>query len=231
MRSALLYYLSFVSTTSSSNTTGDSGAFVGDLLVFAGLVIALAVYLLQRATAAEQVRQSALAILQSAKNGIDKWGGRHFAADYTKDEAAERTKLDYDQIMAHGYYQNFVVPTEPLVVVLQQSDVGSHIKTPTIEAINVALWHMNQFNQIVQQQTDFNARHSADVMGDEISDSRRVAIATAARRISRDIHAVIIGDGSWYRELIAELERNLRGLESRGKCRVWELWTKPLTGY
>ena len=53
---------------------------------------------------------------------------------------------------------------------------------------------MTQFNQIVQQQTDFYARHFSEILDKSVGGSHREAMATAAREMSLIIHGKIIGD-------------------------------------
>ena len=211
-------------------TAGDWIALGGDLLVTAGLVVTLIVYLLQRATSAELLRRSALAILHGAKNGIDPWGQLHFTTDYSGRIGQERAIQDYDAVMQHGYVQNFRVPAEPLAIVLQQRDEGRFIARATIETVSLALWRIGQFNQLVEQQTQFNAQHAADIAGSEISETRRLAIAEAARRISLQIHQQAIGDSSWYAGLMDALDRNIIGLGEIGRRRWWQLSEPALPG-
>jgi hypothetical protein len=53
-----------------------------------------------------------------------------------------------------SFQENFRVPTDPLVSLIMQPGEGRFVSRSTIEAANIALWRMGQFNQIVQEQTD-----------------------------------------------------------------------------
>jgi len=211
-------------------TTGDWIAVSGDAAVVIGLLLTLVVFLLQRASSAKLLRQLALAILGAAKDGIAPWGPLHFGTDYSI-WGEERVQLDFDAVMNHDYMQNFCAPTQPLISVINQPDEGRYIARQTIEAINIALWKIGQFNQIVQQQTDFNAQHAVDIRGDDIATRQRHTIAEAAKRISVHIHMVVIGDGRWYEALMQALDENIEALHALGKCRWWTLRWRSLPGY
>lgn len=210
--------------------SGTDWTFIGDLLVFVGLFVTLAVYLGQRASSSELLRQSALAIVTGAREGIDFWGRSHFGESWTGNRAFTRAREDYDRVMNHEYGQIWRVPAEPLFTILQQQDEGRFITGDTIRAVNNALWRIGQYNQIVQQQTDFNAQHAAEITGNEISSDRRAAIAASAERISRHIHSDIIGDASWFSGLLTALDLNISQLNTLGPARWWQLRPRRLPG-
>ena len=209
--------------SSAGITAADWIAIVGDLSVTVGLAVTLFVYIRQRAESFELIRQSAIATLRGVRNGIAPWGPAHFSTDYSGQVGLNRARLDHDQIMQHGYMQNYLVPTEPLVAIIEQRDEGRFIDVATIEAVNVALWRIGQFNQLVQQQTDFNARHAAAISGSEISQQERQAIALASERISVEIHGIAIGDSRWFATLMSRLNENASAVEAIGRRRWWRV--------
>lgn len=82
---------------------------------------------------------------------------------------------------------------------------------------------MTVFNQLVQQQTDFNVRHAVEVKRAQHDDEWKLAIALTARRISENIHGAAIGDAGWYTELMEALDANITTLKK-------ELGADPGTG-
>jgi hypothetical protein len=219
-----------IQSTQSGMSTGDWIAVGGDILVLVGLLLTLVVFLMQRASSAELLRQSALAVLNATRTGIGAWGPLHFGTDYSGAFGDSRAHEDYDHVINHRYQQNFRVPTEPLATVLVRQNEGRFISAATISAVSVALWRIGQFNQSVQQQADFNARHLADIIDDSIHALRRQAIARSAETISRMIHVTAIGDGGWYSDLVAALDKNIADLSGIGRCRWWQLRTSHLPG-
>jgi hypothetical protein len=198
----------------------DGWAFWGALVVLVSVGVAIIIYWRQRLVSKRRV----LATLRAVRDGMIKWkaergwGDRHFGTAYSEPEAETRARQDFDAIMEKTYAQNFRVPTEPLAALIQRPD--ALITSGTVEAVNIALWRIGVFNQLVQQQTDFNARHLAEIIHSNLPDERRRDLAEAARRISVMLHRDAIGDASWYQDLKAALTANIETLESR-----W--WTKP----
>ena len=204
-------------------TTGDWLALGGDLLVTISLVVTLFVFLAQKASDAESLRQSALAVLEGAREGIDEWAGRHFGIDYSGEKGDHRAANDYDMVIGRNYQQYFPVPPEPLVNIIEQPDEGRYIAVATIKAVNVALWRVSHFNMAVNQNANFVARHASEILGDSTSPEQREAIAWRARSISKGIFKGAIGDGKWYSDLIAALDMNIKALEALGRRRWWQL--------
>ena len=134
-----------------------------------------------------------------------------------------RAQQDDDSVMGGSHCQNFRVPTEPIASLIQQSGEGWLISGETIAAANIALWKIGIFNQLVQQQTDFNAFHLAEFSHVNLDLTRRNALAQAAWRLSVTIHQYGIGDASWYRRLMTALDHNVEALEKR-KLRKW--WSR-----
>jgi hypothetical protein len=131
--------------------------------------------------------------------------------------------------MDGSYYQNFRVPTEPVVSVIEQADKG-WIHRKTIEAANLALWRLGIFNQLVQQQTDFNAAHLSEFGDPSTTSAHRNTLANAAKKVSNMIHGDAIGDTRWYPNLITEIDRNIQALEQRKK-RWWSRRGFPTEGH
>jgi hypothetical protein len=201
-------------------TPGDWIAFGGDLLVLAGLGLTYVVYRRQRFDSNAQQVRSAIAVLRAVREGMSPWGDMHFGGKgYTADSANVRAQDDYRAVKAGGYGQNFRVPTEPLTTLIQQPGEGAFIRRETIAAANIALWRLGVFNQLVQQQTDFNALYLSQ--GQALSDEQREALADAARNISVMIHRDAIGDASWYRGLMKAIEENIADLERRLERKWW----------
>lgn len=192
------------------------------------MVAALLLYVAQRAEARRRDIDAALAMLEALRDGIPTWGGGYFenTFDVSIPGEAQRLKEDtqeaFDAVMTHaGFQQVFPVPTEPLVALVQQPGLGGLIQKETIEAVNFALWQVGVFNLHVQLQADFNARHGADLWDASLPESRTVALANAARNISRRLHERGIGDARWYKDLKAALDANIDWLHDRRSERWW----------
>ena len=70
---------------------------------------------------------------------------------------------------------------------------------------------MTAFNQLVQQQTDFNLLHAAELptlQGDQLEH-----LAAAAMRISEHIHGAI-DDADWYHSLKTAIDHNIAELNT-----------------
>jgi hypothetical protein len=193
-------------------TNGDWIASAGDLLVLVGLGLTYVVYRRQSFDSYTRQVRSAVAVLRAVRNGVSLWGDQHFGGDgYTAETAWKRAQDDYVAVKAGTYSQNFRVPVEPIVALIQQPGEGRFINRATIEAANIALWRLGSFNQLVQQQTDFNALYLSQ--GQALGDEQREELAKAARQISMMIHESAIGDAQWYRNLMRVIETNIHDLE------------------
>ena len=200
----------------------DWAAFGGDVLVFVGLGVTYGVYRNQAFNSVMQRVDSTLAILLAVRNGVTPWGDLYFAGGYDNDSAARRAEQDHAAVMAHGYAQVYRVPAEALYELVQgSSDGGPLVSRKTIEAANVALWSIGVFNQLVQQQSDFNAVHQADISDESLSPTCREALAKAAEKMSVFIHLRGIGDVTWYAELKTAIDENIRQLETTKSKRWW----------
>lgn len=198
---------------------GDWIALGGDALVAIGLSLTYVIYRRQLFDSEMQDLNSTVAALNAVRTGIaSTWGETYFGGGGYDDAAAgERANFAHKAIMDGSYAQIFRVPIEPLVSLIRQPGEGRLVSGATIEAANVALWKIGVFNQLVQQQADFNALHLACVPTEGLKDEGRQQLAQAALKISFMIHASGIGDSRWYRQLIDALDGNVRELEERKK--------------
>jgi hypothetical protein len=115
--------------------------------------------------------------------------------------------------MHQSYGQVHRVPIEPLTALIEQPGVANLIRKETVESVNFALWRIGVFNQFVQQQTDFNTLHLAEIGDPRTPHARRVVLAESARAISKSLHGDGIGDAGWYQTLKDELGKNITELE------------------
>jgi hypothetical protein len=200
-----------------SMTLNDLLVLGGDLLVVVAIAVAVAIYSHQKSDSAKRDLQSTLADLQAIRGGVTKWGDLYFSTDYSGEGVTEaRAQLDYAAVMGRASPgQIFRVPTEPLVSLIQRSDTSPLISPDTMQAVNDALWCLGKFNQLVDQQTAFNTRHLHEFADPELPETRRLALAEAARWISVMIHGWTIGNANWYRDLVSALEANIEDLKSR----------------
>jgi hypothetical protein len=205
-------------------TLGDVAVVCGDGLVIVGFGLTYVVYRRQRFDSEEREVVSTLALLHAVRDGMSTWGDLHFGGTgYNEETARTRAQLDHDAVIHGSHSQNFRVPTEPITSLIEQSETGWLISGETIAAANVALWKVGIFNQLVQEQTDFNVLHLAEFSDMNIDTSQRHQLAEAAWKLSMSIHQHGIGDASWYRDLMGALDRNIETLEGR-RVRKW--WSR-----
>lgn len=208
-------------------TLNDLLVLGGDLLVAAGIIVAAAVYRHQKSDSASRDLRSTLADLQAIRAGVTNWGDLYFTTDYSAEGVTEaRAQLDYAAVMELASPgQIFRVPTDPLVSLIQRSETSPLISQATMQAVNDALWCLGKFNQLVEQQSAFNARHFHEFADPELPQTKRQALAEAARWISIMIHGWTIGNASWYQDLVNALDANIAGLQAR-----LEVHTPPNAG-
>jgi len=181
-----------------------------DGLVVLGFGVVWLFYRKQKRDSKRQMQKAALDHLRGVKAALDAWYDDFFSASYAGSVAGERAHGDYLKIMKFGVYvQNYRVPIEPVSSLIQPTGGTWSFSPETVRAANVALFRMTFFNQLVQQQTDFNRQHAADLRR---FNERRTPIAQAAERISEHIHAVI-DNAKWYKELDDALATNIQQLE------------------
>jgi hypothetical protein len=194
-------------------------------LLLTALTLALAwfIYRLERATTRRREIASARSVLLAVKRGIVEgmpelgeylrgWGEVYFSTIYDGRTAALRANETRKAVEARGWDQVFVVPTEPLEL-LATSAAADLISEETVFAANFALWRVGVFNQLVQKQTQFNARHAAEMVDPATTEGRLRALGVAASNITESIHFDGIGtasaEGGWYARLTAAVTRDV----------------------
>jgi len=116
----------------------------------------------------------------------------------------------------------FHVPTEPLTSVLMHPNEEQLIEPATITAVNVALWVLGWFNQLVEEQTIFYGNHAVDLIGKVDDIETRERVAKYAREQSLLLHEKIIGNRIWYNDMINALKFNIKKLDDSGRQRWWQ---------
>ena len=187
---------------------------LGDLLVVAAAAVAVWIYGQQRQAADHQMQRASLDHLRGVKAALDEWYDSFFTTSYEGKAADERAEVDAKLVNKGQYMQNYVVPTAPVASLTELSGDTVPFSEKTVLAANVALSRMTVFNQLVRQQTDFNARFGVELY--RLSAEDRAPIAEAAKRISHDIHSAI-GDKSWYDQLKIALDDNIAMLDSASR--------------
>jgi hypothetical protein len=188
-------------------------AWFGNALVLVSIVVAVAVYLFQRQGVLHSKRESTLAHVKGVEAAMRGWAQSFFGTSYEGEAAENRCELDFNTIMRGQYVQNFKVPTEPVESLIQPPGDAWPLSSDTVEAAGVALQRMTAFNQLVQQQTDFNLLHAAELRRPDITEDEKRPIAEAARKICEGIHGFAIGDAGWYGGLMEALQANVEELE------------------
>jgi hypothetical protein len=192
-----------------------------DALVLFGLALTLFLYRLERHTSDRSDLRDALAALQGARNGMEPWATLYFRTNYDEKTARTRAHLDYDAVMRRGHGIVYRVPTDGVSALIDRLGQGIPARAETIEAINIALWQIGKFNQLVQQQTDFHATHLPEIMNPQLPEANRIALATAAESISFLLHFGGISNGMWYQSLLDELSAESASLGERLGRRWW----------
>lgn len=196
---------------------------LGDVLILLSLALTWLVYWLGRAASTGRDLGTALALLRAVQSGMP-WGALYFGSGYDAKAVDDRARQEYETVLHGSYGQVFHVPTEPLAALVANPAAGGLVRRATVEAASVALWQLGVFNQLVRQQTDFNARHLAELYDDGLPPQRRETLAKAASAHSRMLHANGIGDAHWYQTLMRELATNIDLLNAQ-LGRPW--WTRP----
>lgn len=188
-------------------------ALLGDVLIFIGLPLSYLFFRSERTDARNRDRQSVLAMLKAAR--AIEWGDSYFNP-YDEPAARCRAKNDFALVMSYRYGQVKVVPVEPLNALIEHQGDSGLVREETIKAANAALWYIGAFNQLVQQQTDFNTLHAAEIKNRGLPMGQRLAIAEAAEAISVMLHLDGIGDAEWYKNLQTALDANIAELGRQG---------------
>jgi hypothetical protein len=212
---------------------------IGDLLVLVGIVVAWRIYRRQKREENKRRQESTLAHLWGVRAALKDWYDGFFTTKYQGADLLGRSQMDYDVVMETGSYsQNFRVSTAAIANLIQPSGDLWPLREETVRAATIALQRMTVFNQLVQQQTDFNLQNAVAMRYGSIA--KREPIAASARRISFDVHNAI-DDASWYGALgralvldIFDLERRLRASKAskyvampRGNSLLMSNWIRP----
>jgi hypothetical protein len=201
----------------------------GDGLVLIGLLLTGLIYWRQTVASRRRDVVSTLDTLEAVRNGMLPWGDLYFANGYDRSSARARAQVDSDLVMSGKHGQVFLVPTQPLVALIEHPGLVGRV---TIEVSNVALWRMGVFNQLVHQQADFNTQHLAEIHDEVLPRARRGALAKAALSASYMVHWHGIGGGEgrveggfegpdWYLNLKAELDKDITDLRRVSGRRWW----------
>lgn len=204
--------------------------FIAVGLTALALVVAWAVFRLERAASAKRDVATARATLQAVQRGMVEglpelgyaytgWGDLYFRTEYTGATALEAGLQARRLVENGGSYQVFVVPTEPIAQLATAASHGGLISERTIFAANFALWRVRVFNQLVDRQSAFNIQHATEIQDDALPDERRKAIALAAQELNVALHLDGIGlaarEGGWYYELTTAVADNLDVLDEQ----------------
>ena len=164
------------------------------LLGVVALALAWTTFRLERFGARQREVYGARALLMavnqalvSDEEGLHRgWGQIYFTTVYTPGdsliEVGQRAKR---QAEMGAFDQVFVVPTEPLEKLATTDAAGDLISEETVAAANFGLWRVHVFNQLVLQQTVFNALTHSELVNAETTEARKNAIAESATRISQ----------------------------------------------
>jgi hypothetical protein len=206
-------------------------AFVSTALTAFAIVVAWAIFRLERFASRRRDIAGARAVLAAVQRGMieglpgdpqSAWGEAYFAEVYDFATAVARAKEAGAAVTNRRAWESvFSVPTEPLAVLATSST--DLISSETIFAANVALWRVRVFNQLVRVQDDFNARHASEfVQGDP---PRLAALADATRELSFGLHFHGIGqagtDEGWYGRLKRAVAADVERLGALGREGLW----------
>jgi hypothetical protein len=133
--------------------------------------------------------------LVSDEEGLHRgWGQIYFTTTYTPGESLKEIGQRAQHQAQRGVFdQVFVVPTEPLEKLATTDAAGDLISEETVAAANFGLWRVHVFNQLVLQQTVFNALTHSELRDAETSQARKDAIAQSAKHISQVLHHWVSG--------------------------------------
>jgi hypothetical protein len=191
----------------------------GDAIALLAITVLWLIYEIQALASSRRDVVGARAVLVGVKHGmVEGWGELFFSTEWTAENAKRRAQADFDSIQKRTFGQVFLVPTQPIASLLASPAAGDLIRSETIEAANIALYRIGAFNQLVQKQTDFNARHLPDIVDEQLPAPRRKALAHAAYKISYMLHVDGVGTanaaGGWYRKFKDAVESNITALDA-----------------
>ena len=200
-----------------------------------GLALAWTTFRITHDATGRNATASARGLLASVRAGMVEhrdgpgWGEAFLGDAYTDADAVSRATHAMKGVDRGMPDQTFVAPTEPLELLARASPQAGFISVETVSAANVALWRLKVFNQLVGQQTLFNALHMAEITDRSTSKERREVLKEAARTVAFTVLRHGIGEanapGGWYRNLKEALSHDIANLDRRG-ARPW--WRRAL---
>jgi hypothetical protein len=206
------------------------------VLAVLGLTLAWTTFRIGHDASTRRETAAARGLLTAVRAGIvehdggKSWGEAYLSTRYTDADAAARAMLASEGVARGTFDQVFVVPTEPLELLARAAPAEGFISVDTVAAANIALWRLHVFNQLVGQQTLFNALHVDEIVDSGTPRERKAALADAARAISFSVHRHGIGmanaERGWYRKLKDGLQRDIDALLRR-EAEPW--WRRALS--
>jgi hypothetical protein len=189
-----------------------------------GLALAWLLYRMERAGTRGREIAAARSVLLAVKRGMvdgladeTGWGERYFTTNWTPERAEDAAKAAAEKVLAGGYDQVLVVPTDPLRALIASPHAGDLISEDVVYYANVGLWHLVVFNQLVEQQSQLVAQHLAEIADADTNAQRRDVIARAIGAQARMLHGRGVGEpytaSGWYRRLKDEVNRNIARLD------------------
>ncbi len=157
---SLRYWPSHLTILSAMNLN-DYLVLIGDVLVVVGFIVTLGFYRRQRHDSTIREIDSTLDVLYAVRVGMTPWSDLHFKTGYDERAIEDRAELDFNAVMNGSHFQNFRVPTEPLVTLIEQPGKGWRLDDETIKASNVALWQLEEV-QPVSPTTDGFQRYPSN---------------------------------------------------------------------
>jgi hypothetical protein len=199
------------------------------LLTLAAVVLAWVVFRLDRHAQRGRDIDESLGVLSAVWHGIVErrdnvaepgWGQIYFAEPWCGDRLDERIEATRKMILENRQPdQIFVVPTESLERLADAGPSPGLIDEAVVSAAAWALWRVRVFNQLVGKMTVWNVRYGVEVADHGTLPERREALAEAAARISCELHAYGVGDGTtttggpWYETLKKAIRANMTRLD------------------
>jgi hypothetical protein len=215
---------------------GTSRVMLQVVLAVLGLTLAWTTFRIGHDASLRREIAAARGMLTAVRAGIvehdggKSWGEAYLSTPYTDVSAASRAMLASEGVVRGTFDQVFVVPTEPLELLARAAPAKGFISVDTVAAANIALWRLHVFNQLVGQQTLFNALHVIEIVDRDTPPERKSVLGDAARAISFSVHRHGIGmanaERGWYRKLKDGLQRDIDALRRR-EAQPW--WRRGLS--
>jgi hypothetical protein len=131
---------------SSMGTGGDVWAFIGDCIVFVALLLSFVIFRVEQRTSENLQIDSTLSVLNGVRHGMDQWGKNHFGGGWAGPRAYDRANEDRQKVMGthprvtgFDVPQNFRVPKESLVALVEHSETLALLDVETLKIANEAL--------------------------------------------------------------------------------------------